>query len=74
MPEKKVWFSTGAARGMGVDSATAALAAGNAVVATGREPRAIEVADRPDPVSLARPSSRRPVGTSAGQRGSGLGQ
>lgn len=33
---KKVWFITGAGRGMGVDITRAALAAGNAVVATGR--------------------------------------
>ncbi len=32
----KVWFVTGAGRGMGVDIAKAALAAGNKVVATGR--------------------------------------
>ena len=32
----KVWFITGAGRGMGVDFAKAALAAGNKVVATGR--------------------------------------
>jgi NADP-dependent 3-hydroxy acid dehydrogenase YdfG len=31
MTEKKVWFITGAGRGMGVDIAKAALAAGNAV-------------------------------------------
>jgi NAD(P)-dependent dehydrogenase (short-subunit alcohol dehydrogenase family) len=36
MSGKKVWFITGAGRGMGVDFAKAALAAGNAVVATGR--------------------------------------
>lgn len=36
MSENKVWFITGAGRGMGVDIAKAALAAGNAVVATGR--------------------------------------
>ncbi len=36
MRTKKVWFVTGAGRGMGVDIAKAALAAGNAVVATGR--------------------------------------
>jgi NAD(P)-dependent dehydrogenase (short-subunit alcohol dehydrogenase family) len=35
---KKVWFITGAGRGMGVDIAKAALAAGHAVVATGRNP------------------------------------
>ncbi len=38
MTDKKVWFITGAGRGMGVDIATAALAAGDAVVATGRNP------------------------------------
>jgi NAD(P)-dependent dehydrogenase (short-subunit alcohol dehydrogenase family) len=36
MSEKKVWFITGAGRGMGVEIARAALSAGNAVVATGR--------------------------------------
>src|SRR4051794_10311756 len=36
MHTKKVWFITGAGRGMGVDIAKAALAAGNTVVATGR--------------------------------------
>ncbi|GAA4729684.1 SDR family oxidoreductase [Phytohabitans rumicis] len=36
MSTKKVWFVTGAGRGMGVDIAKAALAAGHAVVATGR--------------------------------------
>jgi len=36
MIDKKVWFITGAGRGLGVDIAQAALAAGNAVVATGR--------------------------------------
>jgi NAD(P)-dependent dehydrogenase (short-subunit alcohol dehydrogenase family) len=37
MSEKKVWFITGAARGLGVDIAKAALAAGHAVVATARD-------------------------------------
>src|SRR3954453_17575291 len=41
VPNKKVWFITGAGRGMGVDIAKAALAAGNAVVATGRDPEAV---------------------------------
>jgi NAD(P)-dependent dehydrogenase (short-subunit alcohol dehydrogenase family) len=36
MTDKKVWLVTGAGRGMGVDIAQAALAAGHAVVATGR--------------------------------------
>jgi NAD(P)-dependent dehydrogenase (short-subunit alcohol dehydrogenase family) len=38
MADKKVWFVTGAGRGMGTAIATAALAAGHAVVATGRDP------------------------------------
>jgi len=38
MTEKKVWLITGAGRGLGVDIAKAALAAGHAVVATGRDP------------------------------------
>jgi NAD(P)-dependent dehydrogenase (short-subunit alcohol dehydrogenase family) len=38
MTDKKIWFITGAGRGMGVDIGKAALAAGNAVVATGRNP------------------------------------
>ncbi len=37
MSSKKIWFITGASRGMGVDFAKAALAAGHAVVATGRD-------------------------------------
>jgi NAD(P)-dependent dehydrogenase (short-subunit alcohol dehydrogenase family) len=38
MPGKKVWLITGAGRGLGADIARAVLAAGNAVVATGRNP------------------------------------
>jgi NAD(P)-dependent dehydrogenase (short-subunit alcohol dehydrogenase family) len=37
MSSKKVWFITGASRGMGVDFAKAALAAGHEVVASGRD-------------------------------------
>jgi NAD(P)-dependent dehydrogenase (short-subunit alcohol dehydrogenase family) len=37
MSSTKVWFITGASRGMGSDFANAALAAGHAVVATGRD-------------------------------------
>ncbi len=37
MSNKKIWFITGAGRGMGVEIAKAALAAGHAVVATGRD-------------------------------------
>jgi NAD(P)-dependent dehydrogenase (short-subunit alcohol dehydrogenase family) len=38
MTDKKVWLITGASRGLGFDIARAALAAGHAVIATGREP------------------------------------
>src|SRR5580765_5100439 len=41
MSIKKVWFITGAGRGMGVDFTKAALAAGHAVVATGRDPKTV---------------------------------
>ena len=44
MNEKKVWFITGAGRGMGADIAKAALAAGYAVVATGRNTDAVSKA------------------------------
>src|SRR5881409_273300 len=37
MTNKRIWFITGAGRGMGVDFAKAALAAGHTVVATGRD-------------------------------------
>jgi len=37
MTDKKVWVITGAGRGMGIDFAKAALAAGHAVVASGRD-------------------------------------
>src|SRR5437667_1154283 len=41
MTYRKIWFITGASRGMGVDFAKAALAAGHAVVGTGRDPDAV---------------------------------
>src|SRR5204863_2382724 len=41
MTSKKTWFITGAGRGMGVDFAKAALAAGHNVVATGRNPEVV---------------------------------
>src|SRR3954470_14157562 len=41
MTNKNVWFVTGAGRGMGVDIVKAALAAGHAVVATGRNTDAV---------------------------------
>jgi NAD(P)-dependent dehydrogenase (short-subunit alcohol dehydrogenase family) len=42
--DRKLWFITGAGRGMGVDIAKAALAAGHAVVATGRNPERVSAA------------------------------
>lgn len=42
--EQKVWLVTGASRGLGVDIVKAALAAGHAVVATGRDPRKVAAA------------------------------
>ncbi len=44
MTDKKVWLITGAGRGLGVDIAKAALAAGHAVVATGRDPKKVAAA------------------------------
>jgi NAD(P)-dependent dehydrogenase (short-subunit alcohol dehydrogenase family) len=41
MSDKKVWLVTGAGRGMGVDLVQAGLAAGHAVVATGRDPERV---------------------------------
>jgi NAD(P)-dependent dehydrogenase (short-subunit alcohol dehydrogenase family) len=40
----KVWFITGAGRGLGIDIAQAALAAGHSVVATGRDAARVEAA------------------------------
>lgn len=47
MDSKKVWFITGAGRGMGLDFTKAALSAGHAVVATGRDPEAVAKAIGP---------------------------
>ena len=58
MTDKKVWFITGAGRGMGADFAKAALAAGHAVVATGRNT---------DAVSKALGTVERPAGRQAGR-------
>jgi NAD(P)-dependent dehydrogenase (short-subunit alcohol dehydrogenase family) len=44
MTSKKVWFITGAGRGLGLDIAKSALAAGHAVVATGRDPAKVVAA------------------------------
>lgn len=47
MTDKKVWLITGAGRGLGVDITRAALAAGHAVVATGRDPGKVAAAIGP---------------------------
>ncbi|MEY4757712.1 MAG: hypothetical protein RJA34_2610 [Pseudomonadota bacterium] len=44
MRNQKIWFITGAGRGLGVDLVKAALAAGHAVVATGRDPAKVAAA------------------------------
>jgi NAD(P)-dependent dehydrogenase (short-subunit alcohol dehydrogenase family) len=44
MTEKKIWFITGAGRGLGLDIAKSALLAGHAVVATGRDPDKVAAA------------------------------
>ncbi len=44
MTAKDVWLITGAGRGLGVDIVKAALAAGHAVVATGRDPAKVAAA------------------------------
>jgi NAD(P)-dependent dehydrogenase (short-subunit alcohol dehydrogenase family) len=41
MTDRKVWFVTGAGRGLGIDIAQQALAAGHFVVATGRNPDSV---------------------------------
>ena len=44
MSGKQVWLVTGAARGLGIDIAKAALAAGHSVVGTGRDPGKVAAA------------------------------
>ena len=53
MTSKKTWFITGAGRGMGVEFAKAALAAGHSVVGTGRNPDAVRDALGPADELLA---------------------
>jgi len=53
MSSKKVWFITGASRGMGVQFAKAALAAGHAVVASGRDTARVSQAVGPSSDLLA---------------------
>ena len=44
MSDKKIWLITGAGRGLGLDIAKAARAAGHAVIATGRDPARVSAA------------------------------
>ena len=61
MIDRKVWLITGAGRGMGVDIARAAMADGNAVVATGRDPDAVARAlGEADDLLVARVDVTRP--------------
>ncbi|HEY6689106.1 MAG TPA: SDR family oxidoreductase [Propionibacteriaceae bacterium] len=53
MTDTKVWLVTGAGRGMGLDIANAALAAGHAVVATARNPDTVTAALAEDDDVLA---------------------
>ncbi len=53
MTDKKVWLITGAGRGLGLDISRAALAAGHAVVATGRDPAKVAAAIGPHADLLA---------------------
>ena len=56
MSDKKVWLVTGASRGLGIDIAEAALAAGHTVVASGRKPeRVASVLESSDESSGRRP-------------------
>ena len=75
MGDKKVWLVTGAGRGMGVDIAKAALAAGHAVVATGRNTEKVtrqsdsmttfwrSSSTSPNPPTQRRPSQRPSTGS-----------
>ena len=66
MADKRVWFVTGAGRGMGVDIARAALAAGDAVVATGRSPeRVMEAVGAADDLLAVKLDITDPAGAEA---------
>jgi len=70
MTDKKVWFVTGAGRGMGVDIARAALAAGHAVVATGRDPeKVIQAVGATDDLLAVKLDVTEPADAEAARRG-----
>ena len=66
MTEQNVWLVTGAGRGLGVDIAKAALAAGHAVVATARNIESVTQALGDDENLLARRPRRH--GSTCGTR------
>jgi NAD(P)-dependent dehydrogenase (short-subunit alcohol dehydrogenase family) len=69
MADKTVWFITGAGRGMGVDIAEAALAAGHAVVATGRNTKAVaDAVGEADDVLVVKLDITSPVSAEAAVR------
>ena len=69
MTDKKIWFITGAGRGMGLDIARAALAAGHSVVATGRNPDAVSRALGPaDELLVVKLDVTRPADAEAAAR------
>ena len=72
MSNKKIWFITGAGRGMGADFAKAALAAGHSVVASGRDPRpcvrGLGTVERPVACQAGRHEPRGRRSGSAGRR------
>jgi NAD(P)-dependent dehydrogenase (short-subunit alcohol dehydrogenase family) len=69
MTDRKIWFITGAGRGMGVDIAKAALAAGDAVVATGRSPDAVaEAVDEADDLLVVKLDVTSPADAEAAVR------
>ena len=62
MTDMDVWFITGAGRGMGVDIAKAAAAAGSAVVATGRNTDTVRAAlGQDDHILAAKLAGSRPL-------------
>jgi NAD(P)-dependent dehydrogenase (short-subunit alcohol dehydrogenase family) len=66
MTDKNVWFVTGAGRGMGVDIAKAALGAGHAVVATGRNAdAAADALGRADDLLVVKLDVTRPADADA---------
>ena len=67
MTDQQVWFITGAGRGMGVDFAKAALAAGHQVVATGRTPDTVRAA-------IGDAGDTGPAGRAAGRHRPGRGR